>query len=301
MRRPHRGIVTETNSKNRWEPDLPATFGRTVRHKPKVLVVEDMEAVLGMYLRVLEDAGYAPTGVMSNAEAFAVLETGEDFDAAVLDFSLPDGDALDILPRLMDRNPLTKAVIVTGQDDGEVPAQVMNAGAHGYIEKPIETSTLLSALSATVRATHAWRVALNQVRFDDAPPIGSDAVESYRSSPVAIDLQHMLERLRFVAGLTPVQTITAWRLLWGDPDQRIAELIGCTKRTVKYHVSEVLSRTGARSRSDLLRVLLEDAGHEDPWKARAPMKSKGRKKKPKSSSKPPTGPSEERPPSSPIG
>ncbi len=252
-------------AKQRWIPDIPSSLGKVARAKPKVLVVEDMEIVLESYLRSLRKAGYEPVGVASNAEALEALKQHPDFDAALLDFSLPDGTAFDILPVLMDRKPLTKAIVITGQDDDEVPAQLMNAGAHGYIQKPVEDAALLGGVAATVRATQAWRVALGQQSESDDPQSEDDLLERYRTQPIEINLQHMLERLSFVAGLSPVQAITAWRLLWGDPDQRISESIGCTKRTVKYHVSQVLARTGARSRSDLLRILLEDAGVEDPW------------------------------------
>ncbi|EDM76363.1 regulatory protein, LuxR:Response regulator receiver [Plesiocystis pacifica SIR-1] len=235
------------------------------RSKPKLLVVEDMDVVLQTYLRTFRAAGYDPVGCETKAEALRALQDHADFDAALLDFSLPDGTALDILPVLLDKKPLTKALVVTGQDDEEVPAQLMSAGAHGYIQKPVEDSALLSGIGATVRATQAWRVALGQTGSEELPTPTDEEMQGYQTRPVEFDIRHGLMRLQFVAGLSPVQTITAWRLLWGDPDQRIAELLGCTKRTVKYHVSQVLARTGARSRSDLLRVLLEDAGVQDPW------------------------------------
>jgi DNA-binding NarL/FixJ family response regulator len=256
--------VNETESTTSWHPDLPASLGRVARAKPKILVVEDMDVVLEMYLRTLKGAGYDVVGCPTKAEGIEAIEQHRDFDAALLDFSLPDGTALDIIPVLLDNKPLTKALVVTGQDDEEVPAQLMSAGAHGYIQKPVEDASLLAGIGATVRATQAWRIALGQKGGEDMPS-ETEEMLMFQTQAINFDIRHALARLQFVAGLSPVQTITAWRLLWGDPDQRIAELLGCTKRTVKYHVSQVLARTGARSRSDLLRVLLEDAGVEDPW------------------------------------
>jgi len=257
--------VSDTDSMSRWVPDIPASLGRVARAKPKILVVEDMEVVLEMYLRTLRGAGYDVVGCPTIADAFEAIKQHRDFDAALLDFSLPDGTALDVLPVLLDKKPLTKALVVTGQDDEEVPAQLMSAGAHGYVQKPVEDASVLAGIGATVRATQAWRVALGQKSGDDLPTSEDEEMLMFQTQPVPFDIRHGLARLQFIAGLSPVQTITAWRLLWGDPDQRIAELLGCTKRTVKYHVSQVLARTGARSRSDLLRILLEDAGAEDPW------------------------------------
>lgn len=257
--------MSDSDTSSRWVPDIPASLGRMARAKPKILVVEDMEVVLEMYLRTLKGAGYDVVGCPTKAEAVEAIKEQGDFDAALLDFSLPDGTALDIVPVLLDIRPLTKALVVTGQDDEEVPAQLMSAGAHGYIQKPVEDAALLAGIGATVRATQAWRVALGQKGRDDVASAEDEEMLRFQTQPIDFDIRHGLARLQFIAGLSPVQTITAWRLMWGDPDQRIAELLGCTKRTVKYHVSQVLARTGARSRSDLLRVLLEDAGVEDPW------------------------------------
>lgn len=261
----HEAFVSETETSSRWVPDIPASLGRVARAKPRVLIVEDMDVVLATYMRTLKSAGYDVVGCPDKTSALQTIEKERDFDAALLDFSLPDGTALDLLPVLLDHKPLTKALVVTGQDDEEVPAQLMSAGAHGYIQKPVEDSSLLAGIGATVRATQAWRVALGQKSGDELGPVDDEKLASYQAEPIGFDIRHALARLQFIAGLSPVQTITAWRLLWGDPDQRIAELLGCTKRTVKYHVSQVLARTGARSRSDLLRVLLEDAGIQDPW------------------------------------
>ncbi|NVB41318.1 response regulator transcription factor [Pseudenhygromyxa sp. WMMC2535] len=257
--------MSDIDSANRWIPDIPPNLGRASRAKPRILVVEDMDVVLEMYLRTLKGAGYDVVGCPTKAEALVAIGEQGDFDAALLDFSLPDGTALDIVPVLLDNKPLTKALVVTGQDDEEVPAQLMSAGAHGYIQKPVEDAGLLAGIGNTVRATQAWRVALGQKGGDSAVTSEEDVMLRLQTQPIEFDIRHALARLQFVAGLSPVQTITAWRLLWGDTDAIIAELLGCTKRTVKYHVSQVLARTGARSRSDLLRVLLEDAGIEDPW------------------------------------
>ncbi|MCA9695941.1 MAG: response regulator, partial [Myxococcales bacterium] len=215
--------MSDIESVNRWLPDIPASLGRVTRAKPKLLVVEDMEVVLEMYLRSLRGAGYDVIGCPTKADAFQAIAEHKDFDAALLDFSLPDGTALDIIPVLLDNKPLTKALVVTGQDDEEVPAQLMSAGAHGYIQKPVEDASLLAGIGNTVRATQSWRVALGQ-KGSESGSSEEDEMMRLQTQPIEFDIRHALARLQFVAGLSPVQTITAWRLLWGDPDQRIAEL-----------------------------------------------------------------------------
>ena len=156
--------MSDIESVNRWLPDIPASLGRVTRAKPKLLVVEDMEVVLEMYLRSLRGAGYDVIGCPTKADAFQAIAEHKDFDAALLDFSLPDGTALDIIPVLLDNKPLTKALVVTGQDDEEVPAQLMSAGAHGYIQKPVEDASLLAGIDFTAARQGWYRRARADVR-----------------------------------------------------------------------------------------------------------------------------------------
>ena len=44
------------------------------------------------------------------------------------------------------------------------------------------------------------------------------------------------------------------------PDATVADALQMRLRTVKYHVSQVIQRTGANGRAGLVAVLLADAG-----------------------------------------
>ena len=223
-----------------------------------MLIVDAQSLLREAYTRTLEAAGYDVTS-LAGADAVRGQLHEQDFDAAVLDYTPPEGSSEELVELLLAASSLCKSLVVT-RARGEGAAKMLGLGAHAYLCKPIEDSCLLAQVASTVRATHAWRQALGQ-----ESDWGQETKQAEESEPISFDLRHALARLRFVAQLSPIQTVTAWRILWGDPDRRIAELLGCSQRTVKYHVSQVLARTGARSRQDLLRVLMEDAGIVDPW------------------------------------
>jgi DNA-binding NarL/FixJ family response regulator len=186
------------------------------------------------------------------------------FDAAVIGVSLPDGDGIRLVRPLLERRPLCKSIVVAQSCAPEIPVRALREGAQSFLPWPCGPSALRHAVVETMAASRHWRERLGQRPETGGLPAESAGAD-VGSSAVSVNLAEMVARLRYLADLTPMQTIVVWRLLWGDGNERIAALLGVTKRTVKYHVNQVLQRTGARSRGDVLRVLLEDCGVVDPW------------------------------------
>lgn len=112
----------------------------------RVLVVED-DVVDRMALR----RALASTGLpLDVREADGVLAaigvlTAEPFDCAFLDYNLPDGDGLTFLLGLRSAGIGTPVVMLTGQQDERVAAQLTEAGAADYIGKAELTPARLVA------------------------------------------------------------------------------------------------------------------------------------------------------------
>ena len=71
-----------------------------------------------------------------------------------------------------------------------------------------------------------------------------------------MDMQERLAAMRERQGLTPRQMDVLGLLALGRSNREAAQSLGCALRTVELHVSELLRRTGARSRTALLARLL---------------------------------------------
>jgi two-component system sensor histidine kinase/response regulator len=102
----------------------------------QVLVVDD-DAVDRMAVK----RQLARTGLpVETGEAEGVLEAigrlvGAHFDCVLLDFNLPDGDGLTFLRGLRSAGISVPVVMLTGQSDPEVVADLVMAGAADYIPK----------------------------------------------------------------------------------------------------------------------------------------------------------------------
>jgi DNA-binding NtrC family response regulator len=111
----------------------------------RILVVEDeadIRLVVGDYLRArgLE---------VDEAETCAAAEAavrGNAPDAAVLDYRLPDGDSLSLLPRLKAVDPSLPVVILTGHGSIELAVKAIQSGADHFLTKPVELPALYALL-----------------------------------------------------------------------------------------------------------------------------------------------------------
>jgi CheY-like chemotaxis protein len=121
----------------------------------RVLVVDD-DAVDRMAVR----RHLARTGVQVRAdEAEGVLEaidrlTDERYDCVLLDFNLPDGDGLTFLRGLRTAGIRVPVIMLTGQSDPEVAADLVMAGAADYVPKSLLTPERLLESLARCCAAH---------------------------------------------------------------------------------------------------------------------------------------------------
>lgn len=115
----------------------------------KVLVVDDDESVRRPVRRFLEKSGFNVCEAGSSGSAEAAFHR-ERPDAVLLDFALPDGDALELLPRLKTAAPEVPVIILTGHGTIERAVQSLKEGAEDFLTKPIELRELATILERTL-------------------------------------------------------------------------------------------------------------------------------------------------------
>ncbi len=112
--------------------------------KPTVLVLDDDEDNVQILEAALQASGYDVRMARSCAEARALLAAAPA-DALVTDFSLGDGDALELIAALGSNRPKV-AVLVTGYGSAEDQARSRAAGFNAHLVKPIALEDLEGAL-----------------------------------------------------------------------------------------------------------------------------------------------------------
>jgi DNA-binding response OmpR family regulator len=116
---------------------------------PRVLVVEDDEAIAQVLQRSLRLEGYdvkiAGDGVTALDEAHAFLP-----DLIILDLGLPRLDGIEVARRLRQSDDVP-ILVLTARDAVEARVEGLDAGADDYLVKPFERQELLARLRALLR------------------------------------------------------------------------------------------------------------------------------------------------------
>ncbi|HUP45029.1 MAG TPA: sigma-54 dependent transcriptional regulator [Thermoanaerobaculia bacterium] len=108
----------------------------------KVLLVEDDRGIRFGIRNFLVGRDY-------DVEEAETLRQGEELfrqsrpDIALFDYSLPDGNALEVLPRLKASDPSIPVVILTGHGSIDLAVRAIKEGADQFLTKPVQMQTLL--------------------------------------------------------------------------------------------------------------------------------------------------------------
>ncbi len=116
----------------------------------RLLVIEDEDRLSSILKSKFGDVGFTVDIVVSAADAGAALEL-INYDAAVLDLGLPDGDGLAVLAAARRIGKALPILILTARDAVEDRVAGLNAGADDYLTKPFAMTELIARIKALLR------------------------------------------------------------------------------------------------------------------------------------------------------
>lgn len=122
----------------------------------KLLVVEDEVVLAKSIRRALTRLGHS-VATTTNLEEGERLFDELGPDLALLDMELPDGSGMDLLARLMARNPGACVVIMTAYSGVEYAVRARELGARGCLRKPLDMSELGRVVTDALEETGPQR------------------------------------------------------------------------------------------------------------------------------------------------
>ena len=103
-------------------------------HRGLVLIVEDDVPTAELQRRAIQEAGMSVRLAGRVADAIRVLAE-DSVSVALVDYRLPDGDALAVLAAARSASPPVPVIVITGLGDERVAAEVIHRGAADYVIK----------------------------------------------------------------------------------------------------------------------------------------------------------------------
>ena len=134
----------------------------------RILLIEDEPEMASVLKTALERQDFVVdrTATLADAEIMARLGS---HDAIVLDRRLPDGEGLDLIPRLRAMDIDTPVIALTALAGLNDRVTGLNAGADDYMVKPFATEELVARLRALHRrqfTLRADRIEIGRLAYD---------------------------------------------------------------------------------------------------------------------------------------
>ncbi|RAQ44356.1 DNA-binding response regulator [Arthrospira sp. O9.13F] len=201
----------------------------------RVLLVDD-QGIIREGLRSLLEAkpDLEIVGEAENGKLAVELALKLKPDVVLMDVRMPIMDGVAAMRSLAEQQPEIKVLVLTTFDDDEYVTQAMESGAKGYLLKDTPSDELAQA----IRAVYKGYTQLGPGLFEKVMAARSKAS---RDEPLPDNLQD----------LTP-RELEVLRLIGkGYSNREIAQELFISERTVKNHVSSILSSLNLRDRTQV--------------------------------------------------
>ena len=135
--------------------DIPAADRQRDRMQLEsinVLVVDDDESALQTTVDTLKSVGASAEQARSAHEAVAMIEqrrlSGQNYDVAIVDWKTPEADSIETIRQISAKAENDKPYLLVGAYDwSDIEDRAKEAGANGFIRKPLFRSTLYDKIN----------------------------------------------------------------------------------------------------------------------------------------------------------
>ncbi|MFQ6337015.1 response regulator [Bacillus sp. AF62] len=202
--------------------------------KIKVLLVDDHTVVLkglAFFLSTQEDLELV--GEANNGKE-ALVKVGEtNPDVILMDLYMPEMDGVEATVYIKKEYPNVKVIVLTSFSDQAHVLPALRAGASGYILKDVEPDQLVEAIRSAYKGNIQLHPDIANALLSQTLPVE----EKEEEHSIQVDV------------LTARENEVLQLLAKGMSNKEIASVLVITEKTVKAHVSSILSKLNLSDRT----------------------------------------------------
>ncbi len=199
----------------------------------RIVLVEDHSLMREGIRHALEqDPGLTVVGEAEDGEqALALIERLQP-DVAILDIRIPKLNGIEVVRRMKDRCPNTKALMLTAYDDEDYILALTEAGGSGYLLKTVQKRELIES----VHSVHSGESILH-------PAIAAKVARLWGQRGIST-MQGLTEQL------SPREREILKLAAKGLRNKAIADNLGISVRTVEGHFNGIFAKLNVSSRME---------------------------------------------------
>jgi DNA-binding NarL/FixJ family response regulator len=201
--------------------------------KIRILLVDDHSFIRrALKISLGDESSLEIVGEAENGQfAIAQVESLQP-DVVLMDIQMPLMDGVEATKQICDRFPETKVLILTVDDTEEYVSQALKYGASGYILKNTSPEELSFAIQAVYRGYMHLDLNLGRKVIARIPEIAEVSTTDWDK-------------------LTPREQQTVKLIATGANNEEIANQLYISTRTVKNHITSILSQLNLRNRTQI--------------------------------------------------
>jgi NarL family two-component system response regulator LiaR len=202
-------------------------------NKIRVMVVDDHQVVrqgFSLFLKAFSDL--QPVGEAANGEEAVQLTAKLEPDVILMDMIMPKMNGIEATREILRQHPQVHIIALTSfNDDKKLIQDALQAGATSYLFKDISIDELANA----IRKAHSGKSVL--------APEATQLLIQMATNPSSPDFS-----------LTQRELEVLEHMSLGLNNKQIAEKLTLSRSTIKFHVSSILSKLDASSRTEAVSI-----------------------------------------------
>lgn len=196
----------------------------------KVLVVDDQAMPRQLFENIIKSAeNYELVACIETAKVADMYCARQQVDLILMDVVMnDDSNGLDVAAKIKASYPKTKIIIMTSMPDAQFLERAKAAKVDSFWYKEVEDTTMLEVMDRTMAGENV---------YPDRPPV-------------------VMLGMAKDSDFTAREMDVLRKMVQGYTDKEIADQLGMSYHTVRFHINSLLGKTGCVSRTELaIRVV----------------------------------------------
>jgi DNA-binding NarL/FixJ family response regulator len=218
----------------------------------RTVIIEDetvFRQMLGMALSRVP--GLKLVGEIADGREGLEFCLRENPELVVVDLFLPGMHGLEIVKIVREKLPATRILVLTSHPDGELPAQLIRQGVHGFVDKTAPLSYVLQAVESVMKGGMFFATNVS-------PRAGETGEGSLVTRPAPMEQPPpAAPSLAAAKTLTPREVEIAQLVTGGLSSKEIAARLDLSVRTVEKHRANIMDKLGVREVASLVRYCVQ--------------------------------------------